>query len=57
MTCEEKNIMEAIGSEAVHIDALAGEIGMAVKDLSAALLSLELDGLVTQIEGKHFSRT
>ena len=57
MTCEEEAILEAIGPEAVHIDELAGETGMAVKDLSAALLSLELDGLITQIEGKHFSRT
>ncbi|MFC1890684.1 DNA-processing protein DprA [Thermodesulfobacteriota bacterium] len=57
MTCEEKTIMEAIGYETIHIDELAGETGMVVKDLSAALLSLELDGLVTQMEGKHFSRT
>jgi DNA processing protein len=42
--------------EPAHIDALAEATGMAVSELSAALLGLEMRDLVRQLPGRSFVR-
>ena len=53
---EEKTVLEALGPYPIHIDVLVQRLGMPVGGLSAALLQLELKGLVRQEPGKLFSR-
>ncbi len=51
---EEATVFEALGPYPVHIDELVRKLGMAPGALSAALLQLELKGLVQQLPGKIF---
>lgn len=51
---DEKRVLNAIGSNLVHIDTLSRELMLAPNKLLAILLNLEIKGLVKQAEGKKF---
>ncbi|HSB52155.1 MAG TPA: DNA-processing protein DprA [Dissulfurispiraceae bacterium] len=53
---EEKAICGILGAEPKHVDAIAREAQMAPSRLLPLLLSLEIRGVVRQIEGKRFYR-
>jgi DNA processing protein len=50
----EASLFDAITSEPQHVDRLAERVPLDAGLLLAALSSLELQGLVTQLPGKHF---
>ncbi len=50
----EAELFDLIGSRAVHVDELAARSDVEPGLLLSALSSLELQGLVTQLPGKHF---
>jgi DNA processing protein len=52
----EKKVFDALSGEPKHIDTLAAEVGEDPGRVLAALLSLELKNLVTQLTGKYFVR-
>jgi DNA processing protein len=52
---EEKSICNALGTEPKHIDTIARETGTTPSRLSSILLSLEIKGIVRQLEGTRFS--
>ncbi|MDZ7374166.1 MAG: DNA-processing protein DprA [candidate division KSB1 bacterium] len=52
----EKRVFEALSQEPKHIDDLAAELGEEPGRVLAALLSLELKSLATQLTGKYFVR-
>jgi DNA processing protein len=52
----ERRVAEALGPEAVHLDALAERVGRPVGELLAVLCSLELAGIVEQGAGRRFRR-
>lgn len=52
----ETTVLKALDSYPVHIDTLAFQTGIAAGRLSAILLTLELQGMVVQHPGKHFSK-
>jgi DNA processing protein len=56
LTGTERDIWEALGEEALHVDALSRQLGLEAPKLLASLLGLELRGLVRQQPGKIFSR-
>lgn len=56
LTETERLLWTALGEEPAHIDALAEASGLTVVKASAALLEMELKGLVRQRPGKLFSR-
>ena len=51
----EAELYDLISARPVHVDALAAKSGLAPGLLLAALSSLELQGLVRQLPGKHFA--
>jgi len=53
---EVKQVYEAIASEPTTIDAIVQQAGLAVGTVSAALLQLELLGLVSQLPGMRYER-
>ncbi len=55
LTGAEAEVFDLIGSEPLHVDALAAKAALEPGLLLAALSSLELQGLVTQLPGKHFA--
>jgi DNA processing protein len=55
LTGAEAEIFDLIGPKPVHVDALAAKAALEPGLLLAALSSLELQGLVTQLPGKHFA--
>jgi DNA processing protein len=55
LTGAEATLYDLIGPQPVHVDALAERSAMQPGLLLAALSSLELQGLVTQLPGKHFA--
>ena len=52
----ERTLLDALGDDPVHIDAIAAEARMTVPDALVHLLSLEFKGAVRQIPGKRFVR-
>lgn len=53
---EETRIVEAIGPYPVHMDSLAGQVGMEIGALTAILIQLELRGIIRQEPGHYFVR-
>ncbi|MCL2105614.1 MAG: DNA-processing protein DprA [Oscillospiraceae bacterium] len=51
---EQRNILELLEEEALHIDALRQRTELTPGALSAALITLEMDGLVRQTPGKIY---
>ena len=49
-------VLEALGFETVSLDHLVGRLGLPVDQLGAALLALELEGLVSAGAGDTFTR-
>ncbi|HTO93882.1 MAG TPA: DNA-processing protein DprA, partial [Bacteroidota bacterium] len=56
VTLFERTLLDAIGEDPVHVDALAARARMAVPDALVHLLSLEFKGAVRQMPGKRFVR-
>lgn len=54
---EAGTLLEALGSETLHIDELRRRTGLPMPVVSAALTLLEVNGLVRQVGGMHFVRT
>ena len=52
----EQQVYEALGTDPVHIDALAARAGLTTADTLVHLLSLEFKGAVRQMPGKMFLR-
>ncbi len=50
----EKQLLEALGSEPVHVDELRSQTGLPVEKVSAALVMMELKGMVRQVGGMHY---
>lgn len=48
-------VFAALGTEPKHIDELAAEVGMGIAQLSALLLELQLEGLVTHLGAQHYA--
>lgn len=53
----EQKLLDALGSEPIHIDALCAATGLDASTALVYLLSLEFKGLVRQMAGKQFFRT
>ncbi len=53
---EESALLEVLGPEPIHIDALAVQLHQPVSKLLALLLQLELKSQVIQLPGKKFAR-
>lgn len=53
---EEARVWEALGPEPVHVDELAQAAGLAPSSALAALLGLELRGVVQSLPGKQYRR-
>ena len=52
----EARVLSAIEDEVLHIDAVTARTGLRAAEVTAALASLEIRGLVRQFPGKHFAR-
>src|SRR5262249_2553695 len=55
LTGAEAALFDLIGAAPLHVDALLARSALEPGLLLAALSSLELQGLVTQLPGKHFA--
>jgi DNA processing protein len=53
---DQVRVLEALGFETLGLDQLVGRCGLPVERISAALLGLELEGLVTAGPGDSFTR-
>jgi DNA processing protein len=49
-------LLEAMGFEPASLDSLLARTGLPTAELSARLLTLELDGLVARLPGGHYQR-
>jgi DNA processing protein len=47
-------VLQALGYEAMHFDALVGEAGLSIGELSTVLLKMELQGLIRAMPGNHY---
>ncbi len=56
LSAEEKAIWKVVGSSQIHIDDISRQAGLPAYKVSAALVMLELKGLVQQSAGKMFTR-
>lgn len=56
LTLFERQLLDALTDEALHIDALADRAGLSTADTLVHLLSLEFKGIVRQMPGKMFCR-
>ena len=52
----ERTLLDAVGNDPVHVDALAARAHVTVPDALVLLLSLEFKGAVRQMPGKRFVR-
>jgi DNA processing protein len=52
----ERRLLDCLGNEPLHIDAIAEQTSLATSDALVNLLSLEFKGLVKQLPGKLFVR-
>ncbi len=50
----EKQLLEALGSEPLHVDDLRSQTGLPVEKVSAALVMMELKGMVRQVGAMHY---
>ena len=50
----EKQLLLALGSEPLHVDDLQSQTGLPVEKVSAALVMMELKGLVRQVGAMHY---
>ncbi len=50
----EKQLLEALGSEPLHVDELRSQTGLPVEKVSAALVMMELKGMVRQVGAMHY---
>jgi DNA processing protein len=50
----EAQLLETLGSEPLHIDEIRNRSGLSVEKVSAALVMMELKGLVRQVGGMHY---
>ena len=50
----EKQLLLALGSEPLHVDDLRSQTGLPVEKVSAALVMMELKGLVRQVGAMHY---
>jgi DNA processing protein len=50
----ERELINALGSEPVHVDELRNQTGLPVEKVSAALVMMELKGLVRQVGGMQY---
>ncbi len=50
----EKNLLEHLSQEPVHVDELCELTGLPIHDVSATLTMMELKGLVTQVGGMNY---
>jgi len=55
LTLAEAEILHALGSESMHIDDLANKLSYSMERLSALLIMMELEGLVTKTATMHYS--
>jgi DNA processing protein len=46
--------MDALGSEPLHVDDIRGHTGLPVEKVSAALVMMELKGMVRQVGGMQY---
>ncbi|MFC1719146.1 hypothetical protein ACFL6S_36175, partial [Candidatus Poribacteria bacterium] len=53
---DEKTVWKVIGSSTMHIDDISRQAALPAYKVSAALVMLELKGLVQQSAGKMFTR-
>ena len=53
---DEKAIWKVVSSSSIHIDDISRQAGLPSYKVSAALVMLELKGLVQQSAGKMFTR-
>jgi DNA processing protein len=53
----EKRVYELVGDTPRHIDSLVEEIDLPVPVVSSTLLSLEIKGLVEQLDGSRYVAT
>jgi DNA processing protein len=51
-----RQVLEITGAAPVHIDLIVRESGLKAQEVSAILVSLEMEGLVEQRPGKHYVR-
>ncbi len=54
---DEKSVLRELGADPVHVDDVSARSGLAPSLVLAALLGLELRGLVEALSGKRFRRT
>lgn len=54
---DERRILQALSTEAVHVDELAHRVGLPVALVSANLALLEMKGLVRAVGGMQYMRT
>jgi DNA processing protein len=50
----EKQLMNALGSEPLHVDEIRNQTGLAVEKVSAALVMMELKGMVRQVGAMQY---
>jgi DNA processing protein len=50
----EAQLMETLGSEPMHVDDIRNQTGLPVEKVSAALVMMELKGMVRQVGGMHY---
>jgi DNA processing protein len=50
----EKQLLLALGSEPLHVDDLQSQTGLPVEKVSAALVMMELKGMVRQVGAMHY---
>ncbi|MFH1185569.1 MAG: DNA-processing protein DprA [Chloroflexota bacterium] len=50
----ENRVMNALGSEPIHVDEIRNQTGLAVEKVSAALVMMELKGMVRQVGGMQY---
>jgi DNA processing protein len=56
LASSEKAIFDCLSKEPTHLDELMGGLDLAPGDVNAALVSLQLKGLVRNLPGSHFVR-
>jgi DNA processing protein len=50
----EAQILKALGSEPLHVDELRNQTGLPVEKISAALVMMELKGMVRRVGGMEY---
>ncbi len=51
-----RRVLELVGADPVHVDLITRESGLKPQEVTAILVSLEMEGLVEQRPGKHYVR-